>query len=145
MPAARRLARSSQRPTLAGRKAWASRTSFQEVETNRLDFNQISIAHARPELSIFRCTQDYGFFQYLGFPQVIHTEFHIDAEEYARRKLMPWPTAADDPEQGTIEGVMPPLLGLPTPHTPRAIDAPDIVNPGKRPRRAPKYPPAPPN
>ncbi len=111
-------------------------TSYQEVETNRYGFNEISIACSRPELSIFRCTQDYGFLQYGGFPQVLYTEFHISREEHDRRKLLPWP----GPEDGTIDGELPPLLGPPTPAGPKLLNPPTIVNPGKPPRRAPKNP-----
>lgn len=109
--------------------------SYAEVEADRYGFNDVSIAAATPELSIFRCTQDFGFIQHGGFPQVVHTQFHVDSHEYARRKLMPWP----NPEEGTITGDMPPLLPEPGPKAPPPIN---ITNPdqAKRPRRAPKDP-----
>ena len=42
--------------------------------------------------SIVKLSRGAGYAQYGGFPFVVESEFHIDREEYERRKAFPWPT-----------------------------------------------------
>jgi hypothetical protein len=108
--------------------------SYAEVEADRYGLNDVKLASATPDLSLFCCAQDHGFIQYGGFPQVVHTRFHISQDEHGRRKALPWP----GPDDGTITGEMPPPLPPPGPRPPRS---PIIINePRKTPRRAPKDP-----
>jgi hypothetical protein len=81
-------------------------------------------------LSIVCCTQDLGFIQFAGFPQIIQTQFHISKEEHQRRCALAWPGPQDD----TITVEMPALLPPPEPTDPKP---PFIVNPDERkpPRR----------
>jgi hypothetical protein len=101
-------------------------TTHAEVETDRYTINDIKLASAHPQLSVFLCTQDYGFMQHGGFPQIVHTDFHITKAEYERRKAVPWP----GPEEGTFTADVPPPL------PPLRVDEeeddtpPDIVNGG---------------
>ncbi len=100
-------------------------TSHAEVETDRYTINDIKLASAHPQLSVFLCTQDYGFIQHGGFPQIVHTEFHISKEEYDRRRAVPWP----GPEEGTFSPDVPPPLPPLRPDGERRDDTPpDIVN-----------------
>lgn len=100
-------------------------TTFGEYFTTRYGFNDVSIASAQPGLSIIRCTEDYGFIQYGGFPQVLVSEFHITREEYERRSRMPWPDGDDD----TITPGNPAPVGPPTPPAPPHAN---IINPGEQ-------------
>ena len=111
--------------------------SYPEVEADRHGLNDVKLASATPELSIFCCTQDEGFIQYGGFPQVVQHEFHIDQEGARGARPCPWP----GPEDGTITGEMP-AAARPPDAGAEARHAAEHRQPrqAKTPRRAPKNP-----
>ncbi len=112
--------------------------SYTEVDADRHGLNDVKLTSATPGLSIFCCKQDEGFIQHGGQDQIIRTEFHTTKREYVEREALPWP----GPEDGTITGELPPLLGPPSTPGPKPVTPPNIVNPvqAKSPRRAPKNP-----
>jgi len=58
----------------------------------RLDVNDIALASDHPKQSIVRMSRGAGYAQYSGLPFICESDFHIDEEEYERRKHMVWPT-----------------------------------------------------
>lgn len=69
-----------------------SSVSVREDIKPRLSVNEVLLASDHPRRSIVRISRGEGYAQYGGFPVVIESNFHITAEEYQRRKEVPWPT-----------------------------------------------------
>lgn len=66
-------------------------TSRAETILPRLSTNDVLLASDHPMRSIVKLSRGAGYAQYGGFPFVVESEFHIDREEYERRKAFPWP------------------------------------------------------
>jgi type IV secretory pathway TraG/TraD family ATPase VirD4 len=82
---------------LVGRYLYDTMT-FTEQQVPRLSTNQILLAGDNPKQSIVQLRRGAGYAQFGGFPFVLSGTHHISAEEYERRKLLPWPDATE----GTI-------------------------------------------
>lgn len=70
-------------------------TSYSETEqvVNRFTMNDVLLTSDHPFRSFLRIGRGAGYAQYGGMPVIIESEFHISAEEYQRRRAMPWPAA----------------------------------------------------
>lgn len=69
--------------------------SKQERVSSRLTINDILLASDHPHQSIVQVSRGSGYAQFGGMPFVLESDFHITAEEYERRKSMPWPCEGD--------------------------------------------------
>jgi hypothetical protein len=60
----------------------------------RININEILTFGDDPNLSLVRLARGSGYAQYGGFPVIVRSGFHIDQEEYERRKSISWPELA---------------------------------------------------
>ena len=69
-----------------------SSVSWRVEDVPRATITDLQMISDDPHLSILRLTGDRkGYGQYRGIPFVVRSEFHIDAQEYERRKRLTWP------------------------------------------------------
>ncbi len=70
-------------------------TSYQTQErvAPRLSLNDLLLASDHPQQSIVQISRGAGYAQFGGMPVIVESNFHITAEEYERRKALPWPDA----------------------------------------------------
>ena len=59
---------------------------------SRLGINDVLLASDHPHHSIVRITRGKGYAQFGGMACVVESDYHISAEEYSRRRAMPWPS-----------------------------------------------------
>lgn len=57
----------------------------------RLSSNDILLASDHRFRSILTLSRGAGYAQYGGFPVIVESAYHISADEYQRRRAMPWP------------------------------------------------------
>lgn len=67
--------------------------STTEQVVNRFMLNDVLLASDHPFRSILRISRGAGYAQYGGMPVIIESQYHITADEYRRRRAMPWPDA----------------------------------------------------
>ncbi len=111
-----------------------------ETITPRLRINDILLATDDPLQSIVQIRRGQGYAQYGGFPFVMRSTYHIDAEEYRKRKQASWP----EPAAGTLVQELPvePLepFGFSTPEDLILPDAkPDNLPPESDPENDPLW------
>ena len=58
----------------------------------RFTLNDVLLTSDHPFRSFLRISRGAGYAQYGGLPVIIESNYHISAEEYQRRKSLPWPT-----------------------------------------------------
>ncbi len=80
-----------------GNQSQTVTSSQTETILPRFNMNEIIRLGDDPTLSVVRITRGDGYAQFGGFPVVVKSGFHIDEQEYERRKSMAWP--ADLPGQ----------------------------------------------
>ena len=68
--------------------------SYSETEqvVPRFTLNDVLLTSDHPFRSFLRISRGAGYAQYGGLPVIIESNYHISAEEYQRRKSLPWPT-----------------------------------------------------
>lgn len=69
----------------------------------RLPLNAVKDASATPLRTLLRCTRNAGYWQHNDRWMPVQSFFHIDRDEFERRKRFPWP----GPAPGTITTTMP--------------------------------------
>lgn len=71
---------------LMGRGTWGSRLTRNDL-ISLTDDETLSVVHI---------PRGKGYSQFGGYPFVLQSEFHISAEQYEARMMMPWPQADND-------------------------------------------------
>ncbi len=64
-----------------------------EQVVSRFTQNDVLLTSDHPFRSFLRISRGAGYAQYGGLPVIIESSFHISAEEYRRRRALPWPNA----------------------------------------------------
>jgi hypothetical protein len=72
-------------------KGTTTSVSVSEHVMPRLSTNDIALASDHPKQSIVRISRGMGYAQYGGLPFIVESDFHINRNEYERRKRMHWP------------------------------------------------------
>ena len=57
----------------------------------RFTLNDVLLTSDHPFRSFLRISRGDGYAQYGGLPVIIESSYHISADEYQRRKQLPWP------------------------------------------------------
>jgi hypothetical protein len=105
-------------------------TTYTPIVSPALEVNDIKAVSSRPKLSLLRCTKDDGHWLYRDRFVPVRAYFHIDREEYERRKNFPWP--------GPVPGCI--VTNMPKPLAVEALP-PGLFPPPQQGKRKPLHPP----
>lgn len=91
-----------------------SSTTYSESEqvVSRFTQNDVLLTSDHPFRSFLRISRGAGYAQYGGLPVIIESSYHISAEEYRRRRALPWPVDSGSflprqSDQPTADGAQP--------------------------------------